>query len=429
LLERGARVTQTNKNGWNALHYAAKAKQLDMLRLFIEGSAEGTLYDEALLSKGWIKDSWTGMDQVSRQGFNLFHIAALYCDSALARYLVDSYERRERILKNFEVMPEDYANLRFKTLKQNLEAVSHGKYSPLLLAVKESRAEMAKFLTSLGCNAYLRNERLQNVLHLGCLEGCQELIEYFVQYDSDKNLLRTERDIKQRKARDFDVSGKFSESFSHIWDYARDGNEAKIREVIRRKRFGVNELTPKLKLSPLHCAVESKQLAAIKVLIELGGDPYARNNEGVTPVDLALNYRDSSIEAAVLKLLRTLKTCAREDEQGVLKRQMQRRRMHAPQLSLVEQELRAITRKKSIKESEHFEVFKKKLNERGTSLDDLYKMIDKQPGDCLTSLEFEGVLTWLGVSLTQASLRAMIGALDSEDKGEIDYSRLQQRLC
>lgn len=297
-------MTQGNKNGWNALHYAAKTKQLEVLKYLIEGNPKGIPEDESMLNKRWIKDSWLAMDQVSRQNFNIFHLAALNCDVEHISYLISAYTRRERLLSFPDELPSSYKFLELKPLKSMLEATCHGKYTPLLLAVKQSRVEVAKFLTQQGCNLYFRNERQQNCLHLASLHGCQELIEFYVRLDSDYNTLRGERDIKQRKPKDFDISGKFSEYFSHVWDYAREGNEAKLREVISRGVYDVNEPTPQLNLTPLHFAVEAKQLLVIRTLMELGADQHRRSTQGVCPIDIALKYTDSTLEDVVLKLLR-----------------------------------------------------------------------------------------------------------------------------
>mmetsp|Transcript_8290 Transcript_8290/g.16342 ORF Transcript_8290/g.16342 Transcript_8290/m.16342 type:complete len:957 (+) Transcript_8290:6396-9266(+) len=434
LLERGAKVTQTNKNGWSALHYCIKTKQLMMLKLIIEGNQKGTVEDDVMLGKRWIKESWVAMDHSSRQGFTLFHLAAMYCEVEIISYLIDAYERREKLLAS-HALPEAYANLELKSMKQIIEMTCHGKYSPLLLAIKTCRVEAAKYLTSQGGNMYVRNERLQNALHLSSLHGCQELIEYYVRLDSDRNILRSEKDIKQRKPKDFDITGKFADSFYHIWDFAREGNEIRLRDLITKGRYKVNEATPKMKMTPLHIAVENKQLMIIKILMELGADPQMRNEEGLSSIDLALNYRDSSVETVVLKLMRgnpkSLKANYSEDDLNSFVRQIQRKKLYVPQLTLADHESANQARKRAKREvavREQFVAVKKKLKERNVSLEELFKMIDKKRSDTLTHVEFEGILLWLGVSLTQKGLRRMIRCLDSASSGGIEFNKLQFRI-
>lgn len=374
------------------------------------------------------------MDQTTRQGFTLFHLAVTHCDIEIISYLIDAYERRERVIAT-EGLHESYANLCLQTMKANIELVCTGKYTPLLLAIKQSRVETAKYLTSQGCNMYVRNERLQNALHLASMHGCQELIEYFVKLDSDRNILRGERDIKQRRPKDFDITGKFAECFTHIWDFAKEGNEYKLRDMIEKRRFSINEATPKHKLTPLHCAVENRQLMVIKALMELGANPHLRNDEGLSPIDYALNYRDSSLETVVLKLLRgnpnSLKAKFSENELNTFVKQIQRKKAYISQLTLSEHEMMARARKKARQEEVIAELFaevKKCMKERNVSIDELYKMIHKQRSEDLTYVEFEGILLWLGVSLTQKGLRRMVMALDSEDTGLIEFNRLQCRI-
>jgi ankyrin repeat protein len=404
-----------------------------MLKFMIDGNPKGTPEDEVMLGKRWVKDCWLAMDQSSRNGSNLFHLTAQYSDIEVISYLIDAFERRERILANSEALPAQYCNLELKTMRQVIEVPCQGRYTPLLLAVKQCRVEAAKYLTSQGCNIYVRNERLQNCLHLSSLNGSQELIDFFIRLDSDRNILRGERDIKQRRPRDFDITGKFLEYFSHIWDFAKEGNDVKVRELISRQRFGVNEATPRLKLTPLHYAVESKQLMTIKSLMMLGADPLRRNEEGHSSIDLALDYKDSSFEAVVLKLMRadrnSLKSNYSEEDLNSLIRQVQLKKTYNPQLKLVEHEMlssKMAKRKEAL--AEQFAAIKAKLKQQNVSLDELFSMIDKRRGQALTHIEFEGILLWLGVNLTQKGLKRMLKALDSQGKGEVDFNKLHQNI-
>jgi hypothetical protein len=406
-----------------------------VLKYLIEGNPNGIPEDESMLNKRWVKDSWQAMDQISRQGFNLFHLAALYCESKLISYFIQAFRRRERLLSYPDELPPNMKFMELKPLKVMLEAECHGKYTPLLLSIKQSRVEVAKFLTEQGCNWYCHNERLQNVLHLASLHGCHELIVFYTRLDSDFNTLRDERDIKQRRPKDLDMSGKYSEYFCHIWDHAREGNEIKLRELIARGHYDVNAATPQLRLTPLHLAIEHKQLLIIRTLMELKADANFLNVKGFSPADLALTYKDSSVEAVVLKLLRGDRSFTgqkySETDLNSFVRQAQRKKLFTSHLPTTEDNLSAIKLKKRAQFNSEmarlFELIKRSLKERNVSLDELVSMINKKRNEPLSYTEFEGILMWLGVNLDSKLLKGMCSLLDPNNSGEISVKLVKQQ--
>lgn len=70
------------------------------------------------------------------------------------------------------------------------------------------------------------------------------------------------------------------------------------------KEYSVNAQTPKRKMTPLHVAVENRQIHSIHVLIQLGANVKLKNAEGQAALDLALNHQDFHFESVVIKMLR-----------------------------------------------------------------------------------------------------------------------------
>jgi ankyrin repeat protein len=73
-----------------------------------------------------------------------------------------------------------------------------------------------------------------------------------------------------------------------VWDYAKEGNVRKMKQMIDSGRFSADQGTLYLKMTPLHIAVKHLQLDVIKTLLyDYGVDPsHSRNSQGKTALDL-----------------------------------------------------------------------------------------------------------------------------------------------
>jgi len=81
-----------------------------------------------------------------------------------------------------------------------------------------------------------------------------------------------------------------------------EGNEAQVKQLIETQPLLINEPIANLNnFTPLHCAARAGNLALVTYLLEIGADPYSRDDEGQYPVDIAV-ARGASQE--VVDLLR-----------------------------------------------------------------------------------------------------------------------------
>lgn len=97
-----------------------------------------------------------------------------------------------------------------------IEKESKNRYTAFVMAVKHEKAEMVQILMDIGCNLYVKNEKMQNALHIAAITGNKKLIELIVKTDSDRNILRNEKDFKERKPKEIDGTGRLADSFLHI---------------------------------------------------------------------------------------------------------------------------------------------------------------------------------------------------------------------
>ena len=243
------------------------------------------------------------MDQVTVELYNIFHLTVIYSDLEVLLWLIDTCRKRDACL-NANTVPDSFSKQTFLKLGELLEKTGKKHYTCFLLAVKLGKYEAASWLIKNHCNLYARNDKLQNALHIATLQGNKSIVELLIRTDSDYNRLRIEKDIKERLPKEFDITGRLTESYFHIWDYAKLGNLEKLKTLVITKEYSINEQTPKKKLSSLHIAVMHKQLNYIKLLVMMGAELNIKNSSGLTPLDLALSSDDYKLETFTIKILR-----------------------------------------------------------------------------------------------------------------------------
>ena len=74
-----------------------------------------------------------------------------------------------------------------------------------------------------------------------------------------------------------------------IWDAARAGDIEVVREhVASGTELNGRDGSNSLKQTPLHCAVESTQMAVVELLLAKGADINAEREDGLTALDIVL---------------------------------------------------------------------------------------------------------------------------------------------
>ena len=66
--------------------------------------------------------------------------------------------------------------------------------------------------------------------------------------------------------------------------------------MVDRKEYGAKvDLLDNEKRTPFHLAVETKNLVMCRLLVENGASGYIKNQDGLTPIDIAMSERDRSL--------------------------------------------------------------------------------------------------------------------------------------
>lgn len=419
-----------------------KFNTLNLLTFMIEGKESPVEDWTTCLTKMWCIDAWAAMDIITRNGWNLLHICAISGDDNMLNYVIRAYNKRAKVLESKEDLPKSAKDLIIVPYIFHLETQCKKRFTPFLLAVKHNHQKLVKIFIRERCDIYTKNEKLQNALHIACLHGNADLISYLVRIDSDKNILRNEKDLRSRKPKELDVSGSYYKSFQHIWDHAKNGNIDEISNMIQEGGYSVNEQTPKLKLTPLHVAIEARQLMCIRFLVQLGADVKIKTAKGDTPLDIAISTRDATYVNVVMRLLRGEQSItglkySEEELDKFYMRMMKKDNISNKRIGIKKigsyHMIPKFSSKRSKLETEkscekYWTLMRKKLIEKRISVADLFEIMDKNKDNALSPLEFEGMVLWLGMPLKSEEIQSMAMVADLNQNGQIEYSEIVKQV-
>ena len=241
------------------------------------------------------------VDNLSNKNENILSLCVdLYNDVYIIKLfllLYDSYIKyfaiREEKNIEFQRQYGKYDESSFLNIYFNRH---YGKNKETLLIkyVKKKDLNTLKYLLDdlcrnqqvLNLDIYKGDYSNQNILHHAVLVKDKEIIKYLVKYDSDNNLLKTNKDKKGKTAIDLDRTKIFEYDFITIWDASKKNDVNLLNKLINElKYYSVNEQTYLYKNTPLHSAVKFKADRAILFLLKNGADNNKKNSNGLTPLE------------------------------------------------------------------------------------------------------------------------------------------------
>ena len=175
-------------------------------------------------------------------------------------------------------------------------------------AIKYLLDELCRNQKILNLDIYKGDINNQNILHHAVLTNNKALIKYLVEYDSDYNLLKTNKDIKSKTPINLDRTKSFEYELITVWDAAKNNDIDKLNKLINDlKYYNVDSQTYNFKNTPLHYAVKYKAEKAILFLLKNGADKFKekKNINGITPLGTVENvkFKDKKWVKLAKKLL------------------------------------------------------------------------------------------------------------------------------
>ena len=153
-------------------------------------------------------------------------------------------------------------------------------------AVKYLLNDLCRNQHQLNLDIYKGDYNNQNILHHSVLIKNKELIKYLIKYDSDTNLLKSNKDKKGKTPIDLDRTKTFENEFYTIYDAAKKNDVNLLNKLLNELNYyTINEQTYLYKNTALHYAVKYKAERAILFLLKNGADINKKNSNGLTPLD------------------------------------------------------------------------------------------------------------------------------------------------
>ena len=155
-----------------------------------------------------------------------------------------------------------------------------------LNAIKYLLDDLCRNQQILNLDIYIGDANNQNILHHAVLAKNKKIIKYLVEYDSDNNLLKTNKDRKGKTPIDLDKTKSFEYEFITVWDAAKNNDVNTLDKLINGLNYyGINDQTYLYKNTPLHYAVKYKSERAILFLVKNKADDKKKNSNGLTPLE------------------------------------------------------------------------------------------------------------------------------------------------
>lgn len=436
-MTKNAKISVCNSQGWNSLMLGLQTNNLKILKTMVEGgTGEETRWKYGI--KSWVEDCWKAMEAVTKEGWNILHVCSLYSDKEVIEYVLEVLKHREDIVLQPDC-PKIFSKQLITPLSKLIESACRKKNTPFLLAVKHNKLDAVELLVQNDCNIYARNGKLQNALHIASSSGYIKIIEYLITLDADKNLLRSQLDIQQRRPKDLDVSNKLEKYFYHVWDYAKLGDLIRLERVLASNKFSVDQATRLKQATPLHVAVENKQLHIIRALIALGANPELKNSIDKTPLDLAVEMNNPEYQAQVARLL--------SGDQNLIETQFSFRKLNDFYYKLMKrypkkpvylskkrlkQDLNAsdiVPDNFDLESEDYWEKIRKLLIEKGTTMGDMYEKISVNKNTpALTFNEFQSLLSALGLVLDPQTAKKIFLNADENKNNLLEYSEALKKI-
>jgi len=303
-----------------------------------------------------------------------------------------------------------------------------------LKTIKYLLDELCRKEKILNLDIYKGDCNNQNILHHAVLLKQKEIIKYLIKYDSDDNLLKTNKDAKGKTAIDLDRTKAYEFEYITVWDAAKQNDVNLLKKLIKElKYYEVNEQTYINKNTPLHSAVKNKAERAILYLLKEGGDKNIKNVNGLTPLDTIekVQFPDKKWIKLVKKLLKgEIKEFIQLDKLDIEKNTEKKDILNIGK-----------KKKKEIKKNlndgltqdmrllEIFSEIKEKISKNNIDIEELFNELDKSKNGKLSFEEFKKIFIKIDIEdINNEDIYNIISHLDSNEDGKIQYKEFLNLL-
>ncbi len=282
LVEQGANINAREKDGWSILHRAVETNKLSIVQYLVENGAD--LHARTNYNKE------TPLEMAKNDKKDQEIIA--YLENAVLQLQV---QRDNRLLENAEK-----GNL--EKVKQllnegaNIHAKNNAQQTALYVAVRGNQFSVMNYLVEQGANINAREKDGWSILHRAVATNNLAIVEYLVEngadldaktnYNKETPLEMAKNDKKDQEIIQYLIN-------THFLNAAEQKNIDEIQKCLNQ---GAQlEAKTECQWTALHYAARGNDSNVITFLIKQGANVKAKNWEGKTPLDIAINFSRKEI--------------------------------------------------------------------------------------------------------------------------------------
>ncbi|MCM1002429.1 ankyrin repeat domain-containing protein, partial [Wolbachia pipientis] len=272
LIEKGASLKAKNKDNKTPLELADHKGYINIVEM-IKQIQSGL--DEELLSAVKNGDPNKVDDLVSHgaslevkdsNGNTLLHYASQNGHLKVVEYLIEKGASLKAKNKDGNT-PLDLAVK--ENIKEFLKKAQSGLNKELLAVVNGDDLNRVKALVSQGASLEAKDNSDNTPLHNACNNGHVKVVEYLVEEGASLK-----------------VKNKDGETPLHV-AAQHDSTLEVIEFILNRDLSGINDITNSGR-TPLHLAIQGNKPSTVKLLLNKGANINAKDKDGKTPLDLAM---------------------------------------------------------------------------------------------------------------------------------------------
>ncbi len=285
LLQQGAQIHQTNSEGWQAIHFAARNNSLEAVQTLIQKGANlealtnnhetplfiAVKYGSPHVVRTLLEHN-ARTDVQNNEGKTLCEIAT----SEAVKYLLPVCSHKLSITQKFlallQLQDKEKVFRFWEKYKDNINvnAKDYKNNTPLIHASAIGYVKIVQELLQRNADPNVKNRQGNTPLHLAALNGCKEVIKILLQAGADPNAVNN----KGRNA-------LFQSAIARCAECMKLLTNAGTKVSLKDKR----------NFTPMHYAVIADCYDCVELLIQKDKNAfYLYDNVGAYPIHIAAKY-------------------------------------------------------------------------------------------------------------------------------------------
>jgi ankyrin repeat protein len=333
LIDAGANVNTEDENGYTPLHYAINQTNADVAKLFIGTGVKIPAFQNAILEGDLAKvkqlfESGMDVDTKDKFGCTPAYWALSVGQKELFEYLLNkgadvNAKTNDGCTPLHQASKAGFVDIARQLIAKGADvnaATTETGRQPLADAAGSGHEEIVRLLIAKGADVNAMFSKGRHALGDAAKAGHENVVKLLLASGAEVNLHSESRggalhaaarfghatilDLLIANGADVNLNAIRGTPLHRAAYGLAKGKDDKCAEMVKRllaKGADVNAKDPQMGRTPLHVAVDRGRYKTAEVLIAAGADVNATDNDGQTPIDIALSRK---LNKEIVKLLR-----------------------------------------------------------------------------------------------------------------------------